>query len=228
MRQIMMRKTCGTKRDSRALALSMLMGTSSLAVFIPTAQADEVSPNGKGIVGGALLGGEVVTITESLIGVRNGWAYLVGGGLGAAGGAVGGYFVERSSSDGQGATYMLAGGMILIIPAVVLTLNATRFRPSESATEDKPPPGIPPADPGSPGGSSLTGPGAAAAPAPPPPPPPAPGPTSLLDVGFAEEARLRFGLPVPEMRPMYSALEQKTYGLPQHAELRLPVFRLTF
>jgi len=238
---------------TRALALSLLMTGGLSAAFVPVAQADEVSPDGKGIAGGALLGAEVVTITESLAGVRAGWAYGVFGGVGAVAGGVGGYFVERSSSDGQGAVYLLAGGMALIIPAVVLTLNATRYHPSDSATEDKPPPGIP-ADPGSPSGSAVTGPSVVA----PPPPstapagasPPATGvpsssltptsvpgspssgpsapPRSLVDLGIAKETSLRFGLPVPEMRPMYSAAEQKTYGLPQYAELRMPVFRLSF
>ena len=247
----MVRKSSRTNR-TRALALSTLMTGGLLAAFVPVAHADEVSPDGKGIVGGALLGAEVVTVTESLAGVRAGWAYGVFGGAGAVAGGVGGYFVEHASSDGQGAVYLLAGGMALIIPAVVLTLNATRYHPSDSATEDKPPPGIP-ADPGSPSGSAVTGPGVVA-PAPSSAPagasPPATGvptsslaPTSvpvspssgtsaasrsLVDLGIAKGTSLRFGLPVPEMRPMYSAAEQKTYGLPQHAELRMPVFRLSF
>jgi hypothetical protein len=36
------------------------------------------------------------------------------------------------------------------------------------------------------------------------------------------------GVPVPQVRQMYSSLEQKTYGLPQGAEVRMPVFHLTF
>jgi MFS family permease len=241
----MVRKSSRTNRTRGALALSMLMTGGLFATFVPVAQADEVSPDGKGIVGGALLGAEVVTVTESLAGVRAGWAYGVFGGVGAVAGGLGGYFVERSSSDGQGAVYLLAGGMALIIPAVVLTLNATRYHPSDSATEDKPPPGIP-ADPGSPGGSAVTptpsSPPAGASPpatgvptsslaptsVPVSPSGPTAAPRSLFDLGIAKETSLRFGLPVPEMRPMYSAAEQKTYGLPQHAELRMPVFRLSF
>src|SRR3974390_480039 len=65
------------------------------------ARADDVSPTGKGIAGGVLLGAEVVTITESLVGVRAGWAYGVGALVGAAGGGVGGYFVEKGSSGGK-------------------------------------------------------------------------------------------------------------------------------
>jgi hypothetical protein len=243
MRENMIRKTSGTHRGSGTLALSVLIGASSLLAGLPEARADEVSPNGKGIVGGALLGGEVVTITESLIGVRNGWAYLIGGVVGAGGGGVGGYFVEHGTSNGQGAVYLLAGGMALIIPAVVLTLNATRYHPSESATEDRPPPGVAPADPGSVPTSPAPTPGTVTPAAAPPAGAPtssatprgvspsaslAPS-TSLVDVGLtSEETLLRLGLPVPEVRPMYSATEQRTYGLPDLTELRMSLFQLSF
>jgi hypothetical protein len=202
-----------------------------LLAFVPAAQADDVPPTGKGIAGGALLGGEVVTITEALFHARPGWAYALGGGLGAAGGGVGGYFVEQASSNGDVAVALLAGGMALIIPALVLSLNATRYQPSESATEDNPPPGLELANPGTPGGSAVTGPGGSLAPpaAPPPAPAAVPGPPlSLLDVDLAGQSGLRLGVPVPQVRQMYSSLEQKTYGLPQGPEVRMPVFHLTF
>jgi hypothetical protein len=246
----MVRKTtpCSTKtsplgRARRAVVLAALAGASSFFAVVPGARADEVSPTGKGIAGGILLGGEVVTITESLIGVRAGWAYALGGGLGMVAGGIAGHFVETADSTGQGSTYMLAGGMALIIPALVLSLNATRYHPSENATEDKPPPGIPPADPGAPGGNAATGsgtvvvpvPAPAAAPAPAPSPAPAPAtpappppPTSLLDLTLPHQAALRLGVPVPDVRPMYSRAEQKAYGLPQQTEVRMPVFKMTF
>jgi hypothetical protein len=211
------------------------MGANAMTVFGPEARADEVSSTGggKGIIGGAFLGAEVVTITESLFRVHPGWAYALGGGLGAVAGGIGGYFVEQTSSDGAAPVYLLAGGMALIIPALVLSLNATRYQPSESATEDKPPPGIS-ANPGTLGGNSVTGPagagpGGEAAPTAPAAPPASPGPPlSLLDVNLEGDDVVRLGVPVPQVRQMYSTSEQKAYGLPQHAEVRMPVFRLTF
>jgi hypothetical protein len=216
----------------RALGLAAAFGL-TLTAASPTARADDVSPTGKGIAGGALLGGEVVTITEALIGVHSGWAYLIGGGLGAGGGAVGGYFVEQASANGQGPVYMLAGGLALVIPALVLSLNATRYQPSENATEDHPPAGAP-ADPGRAGGS-VVGPVGPAAPAPPPAVPPVPGPSpppvSLLDVravGHESSPLFRIGVPVPQVRPMYSRREQAELGLPQRTEFRMPVLAVTF
>ena len=255
----MIRRTLRTRHSTlvkiTALATSAAMGFATLTASAPNAQADEVSSSPKGIVGGALLGGEVVTIVESLVGVRSGAAYAVGFGLGAIGGGIGGYFVDQSSSDGRASTYLLAGGLALVIPAIVLTLNATRYRASEDATEDHPPVNAPEANPGAPGGSSVivgpsgttAGDATPASPAvtmPPPAaggsgtptptttpatPPAAPGPPapplSLLDV---QRGSFRMGLPVPEVRQMYSLREQKQYGLPQRPEVRMPVFAMTF
>lgn len=216
-----------------ALATALVLGA-GLASVPRDARADNVSPTGKGIAGGALLGGEVVTITEAIVGVRAGWAYLVGGLAGAAAGGVGGYFVEQSTSNGQVPMYMLAGGLALVIPAVVLSLDATRYRPEEGATEDRTPAG-PPAEPGVPGASisspTAAPPPAAPAPAPSPAPstspaPPPPPPQSFLDV---HDGNLRLGMPLPSVAPMFTPQEQKTYGLVKNdAELRMPVLHVTF
>ncbi len=203
-------------------ALATVVGVTTLTAYAPQAQAEDVSPTGKGISGGALLGGEVVVITEALAGAHPGWAYILGGGLGMVGGGVGGYFVEQSSPNGQGDVYMLAGGLALVIPALVLTLNATRYRPSENATEDHPPADTPAADPG-----TLPAPPKSTAPAPAPTPP---APTSLLDVravGVASDG-FRVGVPLPTVRSMYSMKEQAELGLPQRTEVRVPVLAVTF
>ncbi|MCA9590331.1 MAG: hypothetical protein KC657_33740, partial [Myxococcales bacterium] len=147
-------------RSVRALRAATTFATAAIVatalVAAPTeAQAEELPPTAKGIAGGALLGGEAVVITESLLNVKSTAAYLIGGGLGAAAGGVGGYFVEQAVDDGRVPVYMLAGGLALLIPAVVLTLNATRYMPTEGAIEDRPV--GPPADPGQAGGSAVMG-----------------------------------------------------------------------
>ncbi len=211
----------------------------SAAIGMPKiARADEVSPDGKGIAGGALLGAEVVTIPMALFKVRSPWAYVIGGGLGAVGGGVAGHFIEQGSvsNDGRLPTYMLAGGLGLVIPAVVLVLNATRYQPPEEPVEDHAPTNGPAADPGKVGGSMvLEGGGSTSQPSTPPPSttptkPPSGGgtppmvPMSLLDLhqGF------RMGIPVPEVHETYTLAQRKALGLPQITELRLPVFRATF
>jgi hypothetical protein len=231
----------GAGRPVAALVAAALTFASA-STYTAHAHAEEVSPTGKGIVGGALLGAEAVTITEGIIGVRKPIAYVIGGGLGAIGGGVAGYFIEQGSDDGRVPVYMLAGGMALVIPAVIVTLNATRYRPSEGATEDRVPPDAPVADPGIVGGSITfdsgasggTGappanptPPAAAPPVPAPSPTPqqAPPPQSLFDV---HDGAFRIGVPLPEVRAMYTMAELKEYGVPQQTVVRMPMLRVTF
>jgi len=237
---------CPTAMNTkRPLFSSLALGATFVTTLFATdARADEVSGTGKGIVGGALLGAEVVTMTEAIIDLRSPWMYAVGGGVGAVGGGIGGYFVEQASSDGRAPLYMLGGGLALIIPAVVLTLNATRYRPTEGAREDKPV-GDPP-DPGSATGTSVIGadPGAASgkpastheAPAPTPAPSttPAPNggsgggatpPSSLIDVA---PRGTRMGVPLVEIRPVFSDKERKQWGMAQVSEVRVPVVRVSF
>lgn len=238
-------------RASKSLALTLAVSLAT-AALPRDARADEVPPTAKGIVGGALLGAEVVTITEGLIGVKPAWAYLVGGGLGAAAGGVGGYFVEQSVSDGVVPVAMLAGGLALVVPAIVISLNGMRYELDDNV-RDKPVPVTPAADPGKTGGSAVEGvptggspTGTPPVPAPatdpaappattPPAPAPAPGgaaptptqaPTSLFDV---RSSGFRLGVPVPEVRPVLSLAEQKRLGVVSNtSEVRLPVLHVSF
>jgi len=209
------------------VAAAAVLGVSAPVLPARAARAHDcngttVCPTGRGIAGGALLGAEAVTIVESVAGVHAGWAFGVGALVGAGGGAVGGYFVEQNSSDGKAPAYMLAGGLALVIPALVLTLNATRYRPTEGAAEDNVPTG-PAANPGNPAGGVIS---------PPPPNAEAPGPpTSLLDVttGRHESAvSVSVGLPSVDVRPVYSLTEQRQYGMKAETELRMPVLHVAF
>ena len=229
------------RSSSRRPGLAPVAVATALAVAVSaparSARADEVSPDGKGIVGGALLGAEVVTITEALAGVRPGWAYAVGAIVGGGGGGVAGHFIENGSSDGKVPMYMLAGGLALIIPAVVLTLNATRWQPDANATEDNAPTG-PAAEPGTVGGSIVNAPNVppppteapspSSPPLPPPaaaPPAPTPPPQSLFDV---HRGSFRLGVPVPDVRPVFSVAEQRQYGMHAETEYRMPMLHMTF
>ncbi|HLV68566.1 MAG TPA: hypothetical protein VKY73_22270 [Polyangiaceae bacterium] len=87
-------------------------------------------PTGKGIAGGALLGAELVLAIEAAFDVEPTWAYVVGGLVGAGGGAVGGYFVEEEA-DPRIPMFMLAGGMALAIPTMVAVLSATAYEAPE-------------------------------------------------------------------------------------------------
>jgi hypothetical protein len=215
---------------------TVAFGAVTLTTHAPEARADEIAGTPKAIVGGAFLGAEVVAIPMGIAGVRAGWAYAVFPPLGAVAGGIGGYFMDKAYDDAKtaayGSAFMLAGGMALIIPTIVLMLNATRYHPSAEATEDRAPTNVAPeANPGSTGGSAVTPAKDTSA-----PPPSSSGgggggnqppyvPLSLVDV---HEGTMRMGIPVPEVRPVYTMTEVKELGVVQATELRVPVFKLAF
>ncbi len=111
------------------------------------AKAEEASPNGKGIAGGALLGAELVMDVEAALKVKSPWAYLGGGLAGAAAGGVGGYFVEQSVDTARIPMLMLAGGITLAIPTTVAVLSASAYEPPATYVVDQQPTDEPVADP---------------------------------------------------------------------------------
>lgn len=236
-------------RASRAVLLAAMTSVagSTLAAFPSVAHAEDVSPDGKGIAGAALLGGELVTFGEAIFGVRSTAAYLIGAGAGAVAGGVGGYFIEQAVDDGRVPAYLLAGGLVLLIPAVVVALDATRYHPTEGARDDRPS-AVPASDPGKPGGSAVIGAEPAPAPATTPPaetppgtnpsggttPAPAPagggggdrGPQSLLNLNGAG---FYMGVPLPEVRPVFTAAQAKQFAVQNSgSELRFPLMRVQF
>jgi len=138
-------------------------GTLTLATLIIaplSAQAtgvSEVSTTGKGVVGGALLGAEVVLVTEAAFKTQPTWAYVVGGLGGGVAGGVGGYFIERDASP-RTTMFMLAAGMALAIPTTVAVLSATAYEPPANYTQDKGPVDEPVAEPPQPSGAPTPAP----------------------------------------------------------------------
>jgi len=116
---------------------------------------DEASSTGKGIVGGALLGAEAVVLTEAAIGVKPYWAYAVGGGAGAIAGGVGGYFIEQNLSAKTN-MFLLAGGMVLVVPTVIAMLSATQYEPPANYVQDQGPTDEPIANPPEPDAATTT------------------------------------------------------------------------
>ena len=57
------------------------------------------------------------------------------------------------------------------------------------------------------------------------PPAPTPPPQSLFDV---HRGSLRLGVPVPDVRPVFSLAEQRQYGMHAETELRMPMLHMTF
>jgi hypothetical protein len=233
-------------RHSSWIAAALLAGVSLVAL---PASAEPVTATGKGITGGVLLGAELGMLPQGLAGVDKWWTYLLGGGVGAVAGGVGGYFVETKLTSAAPSLYMLAGGMALIIPTVVVTLNATAYSPEaeegETVSEDSTsevseatpdsPTEAAPGDAAPPAGASPA-PAAPPAAAPLPGAMPAPAPqskrllrrrptfeTAVLGFDFSGAAlAVRPGIPAVEVKPLYDAREVAQYGVAPGTQVTIP------
>jgi hypothetical protein len=192
----------------------------SLLASSRPAHADEASPTGKGVAGGALLGGELVMAVEAAFRVQSTWAYIGGGLAGAVAGGVGGYFVERDATA-RYPMLMLAGGLTLAIPTTVAILSATAYEPPATYVQDQAPADEPVADP-----PQAT------------PPPPKTGATRTRPVAKrlplappaligVEPDRLSLSVPSVEVRDVFSRAEV-AMGAPQATEVRIPVLNVLF
>jgi hypothetical protein len=203
--------------------LALAASASALAVSHPALADDQASPTGKGIAGGALLGAELVLVIEAAADVEPAWAYVVGGLAGAAGGGVGGYFIEQEGEP-KLPILMLAAGMAFAIPTTVAVLSATAYEPPLDTVEDQPPSDEPVADPprsvGALPTSGATAPRARKSAARHRPTLPA-----LIDV---EPERISLSVPAVELREVYSRKEVASFGLTQATEVRIPVLNVLF
>lgn len=208
----------------------------------PENGAKEPSSTGKGIVGGTLLGAEIVLLTEAAIDVSPDWLYYVGGAAGAVGGGIAGYYLEDSLSS-QGNMFMLAGGMLLVIPTTVAVLSATAYEQSAEYTQDRPPSDEPVADPVLPSSPAATTPTPSTdAGQPPTTQPPEVAPTTHnvkkqrrhralpppALVGVDAQKRIHLGIPAVEVRGTFSRVDMERFGVQQRSELRIPLLRLVF
>ena len=241
--------TSRTLRALTKLVLATAVATTAVVTASPTcALADgPVAGTGKGIVGGALLGGEIGFIGLSVGGAKQTWLYYVVPGALAIGGGIGGYFIEKGKegTDAQAPMFMLAGGMALIIPTVVITLSANAYKPG---TEDGTPVDATPADAGTTGlgvkvntsdstnmGSPSAG-GGTTTTTPPIKPKHKPDNTSSAApisrpqalVNFEELTTMKVGIPVIALKPMYTKTEMSQFNQPQRYEVTAPVVSFAF
>lgn len=220
------------------------------------AQAQTViatSPTGPGIAGCALLGGEAVMLIEAAAGARPTWAYLVGGGLGAIAGGVGGYFLQQAATGDTTLTGLSIGtlvvGLGLAIPTTIAVIGATAYSPERDQPAEDNAPASGPLDEsaGAPAAPASTTPAPATT-----TPAPATGatsgatsdllpttrrrspqmvarpafrPTGLLDVG---PTGLSLAVPAINVGTNISVQEVRQYGLTAVSELRIPLLSGTF
>lgn len=229
-----------------AIAAAAVLATPNEA-YAQTAEPNSVSPTAKGIVGGGFLGAEIVMLPMGAAGLKPWWPYLVFGSLGAASGAVGGWAIEQyAAPPAEAELYMLAGGLALVIPTMVLVVNATTRQdypeeaqpeptdqqpiPGENGTTTTPPPGDsttttvsgPQSDASDRAKPKRTKKAASSGPA--LTNPSFPALTSVRVAGLD----VAIGLPFVSVVPVYTRREMMTFGVEQREELRFTLLNTAF
>lgn len=142
-------------RNARGKLYGAALAGAALLAASPDGHAQSpTSQRAKGIVGGGMLGGEIVLIGEAVVGVKPGWAYILGGVAGTASGAVAGYYLVGGST-GKGPSFMLAGGIAFAIPTIIAVVSARQFQPPENYRQDVAPDEEPPLEETAPAGARL-------------------------------------------------------------------------
>ncbi len=123
------------------LAAALLIGSATFTQQVAHAQmcgADpctQVQSTPKGAVGLGLIGAELGFVLPAVIGLHDAWAFVVFPLVLGGGGAVGGYFAFDQPNSPEAGVAMLAVGIALIIPSLVLTLAFTSYDPGDEADE---------------------------------------------------------------------------------------------
>jgi hypothetical protein len=119
---------------------SISIAVVTLGLVCSSVQAQEayrqpVPADFKGAVGLGLVGAELGAVIPALAGLDATWAYIVFPVVGAAGGAVAGYFAIDNTGHAQLSVAALTLGMALVIPALVITLSLTAYDPQGDTDE---------------------------------------------------------------------------------------------
>lgn len=130
------------ERFGCAVALASLI---SLAVPFRTAEAQvdaiefaSVSATPKGTIGLGLVGAELGLIIPSAAGLNEVWSLTVFPIVGAAGGALAGYFALDKPGREKGSVAALAVGLAGVLPAILVTVKGVRKERQERWEPDQP------------------------------------------------------------------------------------------
>jgi len=208
-----------------ALTVAITVGAAAMDTPVAAAQTDcggspcnQVEATPKGTIGLGLLGAEIGLMIPALAGLHKTWAFIVFPLIGAAGGAVGGYFAFDNADREELAIGALVLGMAMIVPTLVITLKLTAYDPEDEAAVE-----ATPDDPAS-------------------------EDSEFEEAPAEEEARLEqrdralagagllhlsprglvLGMPALSVRQAFTQDEQRRFGVGQRAEMHMPLLTGTF
>jgi hypothetical protein len=116
-------------RWNLALAVAFFLSVTSVDASAQEPTYEGVKSTPKGTIGLGLVGAELGLIIPAAVDFDEVWALTVFPLVGAAGGALAGYFALDEPGREKGSVAALVVGMAGIIPAVLLAVKAVRYDP---------------------------------------------------------------------------------------------------
>jgi hypothetical protein len=114
-----------------AAAMSLSAPAGGVAAQVDPSVFEEVRATPKGTIGLGLVGAELGLIIPSASGLSEPWALTVFPVVGAAGGALAGYFALDKPGREKGSVAGLVVGLAGVIPAVLVTVKGVREKRQE-------------------------------------------------------------------------------------------------
>ncbi|MGB0680668.1 MAG: hypothetical protein ACPGUV_13505 [Polyangiales bacterium] len=92
---------------------------------------DQIDATPKGSVGLGLIGAEIGLVVPVAAGLKETWSLILFPALGAAGGATAGYFLIDRNDESKLAVGMMATGLALVAPSLVLAAVLGAYNPAK-------------------------------------------------------------------------------------------------
>ncbi len=133
------------KHSKKAAFVRQTLGGLVLATALASTTAsaetgsETTKPGAKGTVGLALLGAEAVMTVEAIVGVKPWWGYAIGGGAGAIGGGLAGFFLidkGQNPNKTEAGMAFLVGGLVFAVPTTLAILTSTAYKPPKNPEVD--------------------------------------------------------------------------------------------
>ncbi|MEM1415131.1 MAG: hypothetical protein AAGH15_09535 [Myxococcota bacterium] len=226
----MSQRTSASRGATFVLALGMAfaaLGATPAAAQTdpPPATAQQIDARPKGTIGGALIGAELGFMFPALLGravpaLHDTWSFIVFPTVFAGGGAVAGWFLLDDPNRPEAAVGVLAFGLALVVPTLVVTLVSTAYDPDRDIEPPSNPPAPDEAAEGEPAEAAHV-------------------PREAVDERVVamragtgllrlQGGALRLGLPGVSVVPRYSPQQLALYGGEQDHEIRLSLFSGAF
>jgi hypothetical protein len=107
-------------------AISLSTPAGAVEAQVDPSVVEEIRATPKGTIGLGLVGAEIGLIVPSASGLREPWALTVFPVVGAAGGALAGYFALDKPGHEKGSVAALVVGLAGVMPAVLVTVKGVR------------------------------------------------------------------------------------------------------